>query len=379
MHVLITGGAGFIGSHTADALIEKGHDVRILDNLLPTVHPKGKPAYLHPKAEFIQGDVCDADTLRSALKGIDAVYHLAAYQDYLPDFSTFFAVNAVSTALLYEILAGGPKEYRIEKVIVAASQAVMGEGRYRCEKCYPESGREIYPDIRLEEQLSKGIWEHHCPACGQSLQWRPSDESVIRPCNQYALSKHSQEQIAIQLGRRYDIPSAVMRYSIVQGPRQSFYNAYSGAMRIFALSLYFEKPSHIYEDGRQIRDFINIQDVVDANLLVLENPHAEHDVFNVGGGVPWTVNQFYDAMQKQVGREIDPLMEGDYRYGDTRHIFSDTRKLTSLGWKPHRTVSDSIAAYWEYLSAQKEKDDILEYAEKHMRRLNVIRRSAVKR
>ena len=379
MHVLITGGAGFIGSHTADALIEKGHDVRLLDNLLPTVHPKGIPTYLHPKAEFIRGDVCHADTLRSALTDIDAVYHLAAYQDYLPDFSTFFAVNAVSTALLYEILAADPGRYRVGKVIVAASQAVMGEGRYRCEACFNTDQREIYPDIRLENQLSRGIWEHHCPACGQPLQWQPSDESVIRPCNQYALSKHSQEQIAIQLGRRYDIPSAVMRYSIVQGPRQSFYNAYSGAMRIFALSLYFEKPPNIYEDGRQVRDFVNIQDVVDANLLVLEHPQADYAVFNVGGGVPWTVKQFYDAMQKQVGRQIEPVMEGDYRYGDTRHILSDTRKLTSWGWTPRRTVSDSIAAYWDFLSAQKEKDDILAYAEKHMRRLNVIRKSVAQK
>jgi dTDP-L-rhamnose 4-epimerase len=161
----------------------------------------------------------------------------------------------------------------------------------------------------------------------------------------------------------------------VQGPRQSFYNAYSGAMRIFALSLYFKKPPNIYEDGCQVRDFVNIQDVVDANLLVLEHPRAAYAVFNVGGGVPWTVKQFYDAMQKQVGRQIEPVMEGDYRYGDTRHIFSDTSKLTSLGWAPRRTVADSIAAYWDFLSAQKEKDDILAYAEKHMRRLNVLRKS----
>lgn len=375
MKILITGGAGFIGSHTADALIEKGYEVRILDNLLATVHPKGKPAYLNPKAEFVQGDVCDAYTMRSAIKDVDAIYHLAAYQDYLPDFSTFFAVNAVSTALIYEILVSEPERHHVKKVIVAASQAVMGEGRYRCEACYKADGQDIYPDIRLESQLSQGIWEHACPNCGDVLQWQPSDESVIRPCNQYALSKHSQEQIAIQLGRRFDIPSAVMRYSIVQGPRQSFYNAYSGAMRIFALSLYFNRAPNIYEDGCQVRDFVNIQDVVDANLLVLEDPRANFQVFNVGGGIAWTVKAFYEAMQQQVGREIDPHMEGDYRYGDTRHIFSDTQHLQSLGWSPRRTVSDSIAAYWEFLSAQKEKDDILAYAEKHMRRLNVIRKS----
>ncbi len=148
-------------------------------------------------------------------------------------------------------------------------------------------------------------------------------------------------------------------------------------MRIFALSLYFDKAPNIYEDGRQVRDFVNIRDVVDANVLVLEHPNAGYQVFNVGGGVSWTVKQFYDAMQKQVGKEIEPVMAGDYRYGDTRHIFSDTLKLHALGWAPSRSVSDSIAAYWEFLSAHEEKDDILAFAEKHMRRLNVIRKSAV--
>ncbi len=346
MNILITGGAGFIGSHTADALIDAGHDVRILDNLQATVHPKGKPVYLNPKAEFIHGDVCDAGILDSALEEIDAVYHLAAYQDYLPDFSTFFAVNAVSTALLYELIVAQNKKRRVRKVIVAASQAVMGEGRYRCTACDPD-GEVIdrYPDIRLEAQLRKGRWEHYCPECGSIMQWQSSDEAVIKPCNQYALSKHSQEQIAIQLGKRYDIPSAVMRYSIVQGPRQSFYNAYSGAMRIFALSLYFNRPPTIYEDGQQIRDFVNINDVVDANLLVLKDSKADYEVFNVGGGKAWTVLDFYKAMQNQVGKALEPLMPGDYRYGDTRHIFSDTRKLQTLGWSPKRSVSDSIATY----------------------------------
>ena len=372
MKILITGGAGFIGSHTTDALIDRGHSVRILDSLQATVHPKGRPAYLNPKADFIHGDVRDAKAWCRALEGVDAVYHLAAYQDYLPDFSTFFSVNAVSTALLYELLVSRPELHRVRKVIVAASQAVKGEGRYGCKNC---PGQNFFPEIRLESQLSQGQWEHRCPNCGNPLQWRPSDESVIKPCNQYALSKHSQEQIAIQLGRRYDIPSVAMRYSIVQGPRQSFYNAYSGAMRIFALSLYFNRAPSIYEDGRQIRDFVNIGDVVEANLRVLESPAADYQVFNVGGGVAWTISQFYDAMQNQVGRNLPPQMEGYYRYGDTRHIFSDTSKLKALGWSAKRSVADSIGQYWDYLTAFQEKTDILAYAENHMRQLNVIRKS----
>ena len=166
-----------------------------------------------------------------------------------------------------------------------------------------------------------------------------------------------------------------MRYSIVQGARQSFFNAYSGAMRIFGLSLYFDRTPTIYEDGLQIRDFVNINDVVDANLRVLETPAADYQVFNVGGGQAWTVSQFYEAMQNQVGKHIDARMDGYYRYGDTRHIFSDTRKLQALGWKPTRSVTDSIQEYWDYLTTSQEKSDILAYAENHMRQLNVVRKS----
>ena len=175
MQVLVTGGAGFIGSHTADALIARGHHVRILDNLHPTVHPHGMPDYIHAAAEFIQGDVRDKDTWESVLEGIDVIYHFAAYQDYLPDFSTFFHTNAVSTALLYEVLLEKGWEGKIRKVIVATSQAVMGEGRYRCLHCSDEDGPFLYPDIRSESQLVTGQWDHRCPQCQGVLQWLPSD------------------------------------------------------------------------------------------------------------------------------------------------------------------------------------------------------------
>jgi len=375
LRVLITGGAGFIGSHTADALIDRGYSVRILDNLQTTVHPRGMPDYLNPDAEFMLGDVRDKDTWEKALKGVHAVYHLAAYQDYLTDFSTFFHVNTVSTALLYEVLVENASQATVEKVIVAASQAVMGEGRYQCPRCHARDGRFVYPDIRLEAQLSRGDWDHRCPTCHGILRWMPSDEQVTNPCNQYAISKFSQEQIALQLGKRYSIPTTVMRYSIVQGPRQSFYNAYSGAMRIFALSLMFDRPPIIYEDGQQVRDFINIGDVVDANILVLENRDSDDRMFNVGGGKPWTVSGFYDTMEDITGKSLPPLVAGYYRYGDTRHIVSDIQRLKGLGWEPRRDLGDSIRQYWDYLHRQNDMDDILAYAERHMKQLQVIRRA----
>ena len=375
MNILITGGAGFIGSHTADALLRAGFKVRVLDNLQHTIHPKGLPGYIDPRVEFVKGDVRNKGDWEESLEDIDAVYHFAAYQDYLTDFSTFFHVNAVSTALLYEILVEKKLTAKIRKVIVAASQAVMGEGRYRCPACFDKDRRFSYPAIRPEAQLSWGEWEHRCDRCHRILEWQPSDETVINPCNQYALSKHSQEQIALQLGKRYGIPSVVMRYSIVQGPRQSFYNAYSGAMRIFALSLFFDRRPIIFEDGRQVRDFVNIQDVVDANLLVLQKTAADGQVFNVGGNRAWTVNAFYETMQAVVGRKKEPLKSGYYRYGDTRHIFSDISRLSSLGWVPARDIRKSIADYWDYLNTHREADNILEFAEKQMKRQQVIRQT----
>jgi dTDP-L-rhamnose 4-epimerase len=201
----------------------------------------------------------------------------------------------------------------------------------------------------------------------------PSDESVVNPCNQYALSKHSQEQIALELGKRYEIPSVVLRYSIVQGPRQSVYNAYSGAMRIFALSLMQNRAPTIYEDGRQVRDFVNIGDVVRANLQVLESHGADYRVFNVGGGKAWTIIDFYNKMQEITGRFQPPRIGGDYRFGDTRHIVSDIQQLRELGWEPRRPVEESIEQYWHFLTHQHRIDGILDAAENEMRRQQVIR------
>jgi len=277
LKVLVTGGAGFIGSHTADTLLVRGHRVRIMDSLEPPVHLKGKPDYVPEKAEFIRGDVRVKNDWEKALRGIDIVFHFAAYQDYLTDFSKFFNVNSRGTALLYEVAV--EKKLPLKKVIIASSQAVYGEGKYECS----EDGI-TYPAPRSLEQLKRGDWELRCPKCGSRIKMQPTDEARVNPANSYGISKYSQELIGLTLGKRYDIPTTCLRYSIVQGARQSPYNLYSGALRVFAVSIRSGKEPVIYEDGQQLRDYVNIEDVVRANLLALEDSRTDYEVYDVVGG-----------------------------------------------------------------------------------------------
>ncbi len=370
MNILITGGAGFIGSHTSDALLAKGHHVKILDILKKPVHMKGFPYYLDKsKMEFIYGDVRDKKVMEYALTDVDVVFHLAAYQDYLPDYATFSHVNTYSTSLIYEII--DEKKLPVKKVIVASSQAVMGEGKY-----HNEQGKAFFPGLRSDEQLKKGQWNHIDPETRKELIMDLSDETVINPMNPYAMSKYQQEMLTMNLGKRIGIPSVAMRFSIVQGSRQSFYNAYSGACRIFSLSYFLKKRPTAYEDGKSIRDYVNVHDVVDALLLVMEKEEADYEVYNVGGGKGYTVLEFAGVVAEVFGVDLKPKVPGEYRYGDTRHIFSDISKLERLGWKPKRTVYDSVKEYKQYLEEQTDIEDILDYSEKYMKNLGVIRKAA---
>lgn len=370
MKVLVIGGAGFIGSHTVDALMSKGYNVRIFDSLEKPVHLKGKPDYLPNTAEFIKGDVTKRKDLERALEGIDIIFHFAAYQDYLPDFSKFFRINSVGTALIYELII--EKNLPVKKIIVASSQAVYGEGKYLCD----EHGI-FYPDIRSAEQLERGEWEIKCPNCKKIGKSQLTEEEVVNPQNQYAISKYTQELISLNLGKRYHLPTVALRYSIVQGPRQSFYNAYSGACRIFCLSAYFDRQLPIFEDGRQLRDYINIEDVVRANLLVMEDSRANYQVFNVGGGKAYTVLELAKIVCEVFGKEFKFRLNGEYRFGDTRHIISSIAKLKALGWEPKKTVKESITDYYLWLKSGNVKMDILDYAEKKMKELKVLRKVSI--
>jgi dTDP-L-rhamnose 4-epimerase len=368
---LVTGGAGFIGSHTVDLLLAKGYTVRVLDSLAPPVHEEGRlPSYVPSDVEFVHGDVRHREVLRRALDGIDVVFHLAAYQDYLTDFSKFFDVNATGTALLYELIVN--ERLPVRKVVVASSQSVYGEGKYRC----AEHGVQ-YPLLRPESQLKALQWEVRCPVCGGPLTYQLTDEAMVRPHNQYAMSKYTQEMIAINLGRRYAIPTVAMRYSITQGSRQSFRNAYSGICRIFVTRMLASQAPVAYEDGGQLRDYVYVGDVARANVLVLEDPRADYGVFNVGGGQATSVLDYARLAADVLGVDIQAAVPGEYRFGDTRHIVSDISLLRGLDWEPAVPLRQIIADYAAWAVQQPGLQDYYAQAEQVMKRIGTVRSAGV--
>lgn len=369
MRALVTGGAGFIGSHIADRLLAEGLEVRILDNLQPRVHPHGKPAHVPAAAEFIVGDVRDKTSLRDALRGVDVVFHEAAYQDYMSDFSTFLSTNAVSTALILEILV--EERWPVRKVIVASSQAVYGEGQYRC-----ATHAEFQPLTRAAERLAKGLWDIPCPECGRPSEALFLDERYHNPCNAYAVSKLAEELTALRLGRLYGIPTVALRYSITQGPRQSLFNAYSGICRIFCSRLANGEPPIVFEDGAQRRDYIHISDVVEANWRVFIDARADYQAFNVGSGVATTVRDYAATLIAKMNVDVEPRLSGEYRLGDNRHSVSSITTLKALGWQPKRTLDDIFTDYLGWLRRQGDIGTYFAEADRAMRAQGVVRQAA---
>jgi dTDP-L-rhamnose 4-epimerase len=349
-HVLITGGAGFIGSHLADELLAHGYRVRVLDSLAAQVHGDGtrRPDYLNREVELQIGDVCDKDAVTRALKGIDAVFHFAAavgVGQSMYELEQYTRTNNIGTAVLLESLIAHP----VGKLVVASSMSLYGEGLYRNSRDEVQEAGE-----RTLAQLQRDEWELRAED-GDVLRPVPTPESKTPAlASVYALSKYDQERMCLMIGRAYKFPAVALRFFNAYGPRQALSNPYTGVLAIFAARLLNDSPPKIFEDGLQQRDFVSVYDVARACRLALETGAAEGDVFNVGSGEPQTVRDIAARLARVMGKEhIQPEITGKYRVGDIRHCFSDIGKAQRvLGYQPQVTLEQGMAELAAWLEGQ---------------------------
>ncbi len=337
--VLVTGGAGFIGSFIVDELITRKHKVTILDNLDPQVHNGVVPAYLNKQAKFVKGDILDRKLLSSLVADSDVIFHEAAavgVGQSMYQIEHYMDVNSQGTALLLDVLVN--QKNSVKKLVVAASMSSYGEGLYECKKCGL-----IKPTLRLEEQMKEGRWELVCRKCGQEMKPIPTtEETIMDPNSIYALSKKNQEDMALMIGRTYGIPTVALRYFNVYGPRQSLSNPYTGVAAIFMSRLKNNNKPVIYEDGMQTRDFVSVHDIVQANMLAMESEAANYNVFNVGTGIPRTIKSIAEDLSRLLGKKISPDITNKYRKGDVRYCYSDISKIKKLGFKPKTSFEDGL-------------------------------------
>ncbi len=355
-HVLITGGAGFIGSHLADELLSHGYRVRALDALAPQVHGEGagRPDYLDPRVELMVGDICDPACVRSALRGIDAVFHFASavgVGQSMYEVVHYTRVNNLGTAVLLEALIAQP----VQQLVVASSMSLYGEGLYR-----DGAGAEQTVGERSLEQLRRGQWDWR-NGDGIPLEAAPTPEDKVPAlASVYALSKLDQERLCLMIGRAYGIPTVALRFFNAYGPRQALSNPYTGVLAIFAARLLNNSRPKIFEDGLQQRDFVSVYDIVNACRLALETPAAAGDVFNVGSGVPRTIRDIAQRAAHAVGRpDLEPEITGQYRVGDIRHCFADIGKARRvLGYAPRVQLEEGLAELAAWLEGQAAVDRV---------------------
>ena len=357
LNILVTGGAGFIGSHLVDALVSNGHRVKVLDSLIPQVHASGKPLYLNPEAEFIHGDVCDSDLLKRLLEGVDVVYHEAAevgVGQSMYEIQKYVRTNNLGTAALLEAVV----EHRnhIRKLIVASSMSIYGEGAYRCDACGT-----AHPKIRPTSQLLDRCWEAICPQCGVSVSpVATGEDKPLFPTSIYAITKQDQEQFCLVVGRAYGIPTVALRYFNAYGTRQALSNPYTGVCAIFSSRLLNDQRPVIFEDGEQARDFIHVSDLVQANLLALETDRADYQAINVGTGNPTPIRKVMEMLALGLGKKIEPEIVGKYREGDIRHCYADiTRARKLLGYEPRVTLKQGIPELLNWVREQSASDRVM--------------------
>lgn len=348
--ILITGGAGFVGSHVADALLRRGHQVRIFDNLTPQVHHGAWPDYLAEDLELISGDMRNLDQVKSALKGVDAIFHLAAavgVGQSMYEISHYMGSNTQGTANLLQALLD--TNIKIEKLVVASSMSIYGEGKYACEKC-----GEVAPASRTNEQLKAKQWEMRCPVCDAVLRPVATDESKPLQCTSvYALSKKDQEEMTLLFGRTYGLPVVALRYFNIYGTRQALSNPYTGVAAIFASRLLNRRAPMVFEDARQMRDFVSVHDVVQANLLAMERREADGMALNIGSGDPVTIGDVARELTRCMGESMPAEITGRYRAGDIRHCFADISAARRvLGYSPRYRFADGIVELVDWLRSQ---------------------------
>jgi dTDP-L-rhamnose 4-epimerase len=367
--VLVTGGAGLIGSHIVDAALAEGWNVRILDALEPQTHPNGRPAWVPDEVDFVQGDVRDPAAWRRALDGVDIVFHEAAYGGYMPEIAKFIHVNSYGTALLLEAIRNG--HLPVRKLVLASSQAVYNEGAYRC----PEHGH-FYGETRPIAQLETGDYDMHCPTCGRVSEPVPTDEAApMGGENTYAISKADQERLAISFGRATGLPVTALRYSCTYGPRQSLFNPYTGVIAIFCTRLMNDLPPVVYEDGRQSRDLVFVEDVARANLLVAKDERSNGQIFNVGTGSAAEIGNLARLLARKLGRDIEPVIPGEYRPGEMRALISDTSRIAALGYAPTVTLEEGIDRYLAWVATQGDVKEYFSEAERRLRERSIVKRA----
>ena len=358
-NILITGGAGFIGSNLTRKLVEKGFKVTVLDNLSKQIHGKNQDSTLYLSIKdistFIKGDVCNKSDWKKALKNQDAVIHLAAETgtgQSMYEISRYNEVNILGTTHLLDILAN--ENHSIKKMIIASSRSIYGEGKYLC-----KNDGVVFPNQRQNIDMAEGKFNLVCNKCNEPLQLLATDEdSKVHPSSIYGITKQQQEQMILLMGKTLNIPAVALRYQNVYGPGQSLSNPYTGILSIFSTRLLNGNDIDIYEDGQESRDFIFIDDVVNATILALEKSEANNQIFNVGSGVATSVSEVANLLKSLYNSDVKISVSGKYRLGDIRHNYADLSKIkNALGFSPKFDFLSGITIFVNWVKTQEVMED----------------------
>ena len=373
-HILITGGAGFIGTRLTALALAQGHRVRLLDNLSPQVHAAPDDFRPQEGAEFIRGDVNDRADVERAIAGVDTIVHLAAETgtgQSMYEIDRYYRVNVQGTALLFDLLANS--SHNVANAVLASSRSVYGEGAYLCRACEPQGARR-FPGARTAGQLQTHRWTSPCPECGGALEPTGTrEDDPLAPASIYAATKLAQEELVRVACRSLGIGHAILRFQNVYGEGQSLTNPYTGILSIFSTRIRLGLSLPIFEDGEESRDFVHVDDVAAAVLACIDRPAAEGVTLNVGSGQAVSVMAIARALQAIMKSPIEPHVTGEYRIGDIRHNFADISRLEEVtGFRPAIALSDGLKRFVDWVSTQPVPQDLLEKANAELKARNMM-------